>query len=206
MSYLDFELHSKHRDMSLMIDWADKRKSSMSDYSSSSESSGSSEDFKLSEDQQRLYQGSRAVPSPRRRKASSIHETREPPIALVTQPSTIFENERQEPNREPSVISMIQPTTLPSILSIKASILRETPTQLTNVSNPDIMLMEAYLKHEPSLHIQRTLDQFYYFMLENTEERDKDQVVYRWAQTKNHDKDPMIIMASQMWIWLIEDG
>lgn len=32
------------------------------------------------------------------------------------------------------------------------------------------------------LHCRRTLDQYSYYMLETTERRDKDQVVYRWAE------------------------
>jgi hypothetical protein len=38
----------------------------------------------------------------------------------------------------------------------------------------------AYLYHHPPVHARRTLDQFYYHMLENTEERDQDQVITRY--------------------------
>lgn len=43
----------------------------------------------------------------------------------------------------------------------------------------DQMFIQKYLNEEPPLHPRRTLDQAYYWTLDNTESRDRDQVVYR---------------------------
>ncbi len=40
------------------------------------------------------------------------------------------------------------------------------------------------------LHCRRTLDQYSYYMLETTERRDKDQVVYRWAEKQRKANQP----------------
>jgi hypothetical protein len=47
----------------------------------------------------------------------------------------------------------------------------------------------AYLYNNPPVHPRRTLDQFYYHMLEDTEERDRDQVITRYYHNvwkRNH--------------------
>lgn len=49
-------------------------------------------------------------------------------------------------------------------------------------ANVDTSLIEAYLNTERPLHCRRTLDQYSYYMLETTESRDLDQVVYKWAR------------------------
>lgn len=41
-------------------------------------------------------------------------------------------------------------------------------------------LLCAYLYNQPPVHPRRTLDQFYYHMLEDTKERDQDQVITRY--------------------------
>jgi hypothetical protein len=41
-------------------------------------------------------------------------------------------------------------------------------------------LLCAYLYNQPAVHPRRTLDQFYYHMLEDTKERDRDQVITRY--------------------------
>jgi len=48
--------------------------------------------------------------------------------------------------------------------------------------NIDTSLIEGYLMSEKPLHCRRTLDQYSYYMLETTESRDLDQVVYKWAR------------------------
>jgi len=50
----------------------------------------------------------------------------------------------------------------------------------------DMSLVEAYLnfKDVKPLHCRRTLDQYWYHMLDNTEVRDSDQVVYKWARNQ----------------------
>ncbi|KAK0713751.1 hypothetical protein B0T26DRAFT_873806 [Lasiosphaeria miniovina] len=59
------------------------------------------------------------------------------------------------------------------------------------------------------IHYRRTLDQYSYYMLDSTERRDKDQVMYRWA-TKQQDrvekKHAPILMVDQLWLWALPDG
>lgn len=64
----------------------------------------------------------------------------------------------------------------------------------------DEMLIQAYLRSTPNLHIRRTLDQFYYHAI-STEERDKDQVVYRYTQGKG--KVKKVFMVDQLWLWTL---
>jgi hypothetical protein len=79
------------------------------------------------------------------------------------------------------------------------------PSQPTTIklSKEEEQLVRVYLHHSPPLHIRRTLDQYYYYMLEDTRERDADQVVTRWAEQleKPHHN---ILMVDQLWIWVIK--
>ncbi|KAK5654263.1 hypothetical protein OQA88_7438 [Cercophora sp. LCS_1] len=52
----------------------------------------------------------------------------------------------------------------------------------TDVESPLINGYISPLEDTGPLHCRRTLDQYSYYMLETTERRDKDQVVYRWAE------------------------
>ncbi|MCJ1353318.1 MAG: hypothetical protein MMC33_003303 [Icmadophila ericetorum] len=73
-------------------------------------------------------------------------------------------------------------------------------------------LIMSYPDH---LHPRRTLDQFYYYMLDDTEERDKSQVVYKWGQKARTSRwsshkttfsaDPYIMMVDQLWLWVVDD-
>jgi hypothetical protein len=79
----------------------------------------------------------------------------------------------------------------------------------------DENLIDAYYE---SLHPRRTLDQFYYYMLEDTEMRDNTQVVHRWAERQHRrhlnsglgtqKPHPVIhvMMADQLWLWIIDDS
>lgn len=46
--------------------------------------------------------------------------------------------------------------------------------------NRNTKMLCAYLYNTPPVHPRRTLDQFYYHMLEDTKERDQDQVISRY--------------------------
>ena len=75
----------------------------------------------------------------------------------------------------------------------------------SNLSNTcDEMLIQAYLKSTPNLHIRRTLDQFYYHAI-NTEYRDMDQVVYRYTRGKGKDTDTKLVMVDQLWLWILDN-
>lgn len=57
----------------------------------------------------------------------------------------------------------------------------------------DKRLLEKFLLHDPPMHPRRTLDQAYYWTLNTTRSRDKDQVVYRATTAKGaefHKYDP----------------
>ncbi|KAF1942382.1 hypothetical protein EJ02DRAFT_345695 [Clathrospora elynae] len=62
-------------------------------------------------------------------------------------------------------------------------------------------LVKSYLHSPPALHIRRTLDQYYYHMLENTKERDIDQVVSRWSLAVKSETRHNILMVDQLWLW-----
>jgi ankyrin repeat protein/Mg2+ and Co2+ transporter CorA len=72
-------------------------------------------------------------------------------------------------------------------------------------STYDEMLLRAHLtSSQVSLHVRRTLDQFFYHNID-TQSRDCDQVVYRY-QTKSgyeQDVDPKIFMVDQLWMWTL---
>ena len=96
----------------------------------------------------------------------------------------------------------------------------------------DELLIKAYLNHKPPLHVRRTLDQSFYYMLADTRKRDRDQVVYRYvkralegeveteaAQNQGDDhvggkarldperskklQDAKLFMVDQLWLWII---
>ncbi|KAF2274003.1 uncharacterized protein EI97DRAFT_142312 [Westerdykella ornata] len=62
-------------------------------------------------------------------------------------------------------------------------------------------LIRTYLHNPASLHMRRTLDQYYYHMLGNTRERDTDQVVSRWAHNVKNMHLHNILMVDQLWLW-----
>lgn len=72
----------------------------------------------------------------------------------------------------------------------------------------DEMLVRAHLRSSSttSLHVRRTLDQFFYPNID-TQFRDQDQVVYRY-QTKGPGrrkswKEAKIFMVDQLWMWIL---
>lgn len=76
---------------------------------------------------------------------------------------------------------------------------------LTRASTRDEMLIRAHINSSTaSLHVRRTLDQFFYPNID-TETRDGDQVVYRYQTrwTEHKAKDPKIFMVDQLWMWVL---
>ncbi|KAL3468170.1 hypothetical protein BJX64DRAFT_246984 [Aspergillus heterothallicus] len=72
--------------------------------------------------------------------------------------------------------------------------INRTPTR-------DELLLRAHLTSSTtSLHIRRTLDQFFYPNID-TRTRDGDQVVYRYQ--KDSAQDPKIFMVDQLWMWIL---
>jgi ankyrin repeat protein/Mg2+ and Co2+ transporter CorA len=78
---------------------------------------------------------------------------------------------------------------------------------LTKARTYDEMLLRAHLRaSNTSLHVRRTLDQFFYHNID-TQSRDCDQVVYRY-QTRGRDQedpriDPKVFMVDQLWMWTL---
>ncbi|KAK4248638.1 hypothetical protein C7999DRAFT_30872 [Corynascus novoguineensis] len=89
-------------------------------------------------------------------------------------------------------------------------------------------LIRAYFDNDRfPLHCRRTLDQFTYHMLEDTERRDNTQVMFKWTKRdqankerashhqhnlqpsstpRRHDKGSYpLLMIDQLWIWILED-
>jgi len=91
----------------------------------------------------------------------------------------------------------------------------------------DEKLLKEYLSAIPALHPRRTLDQSYYWTLEDSSGRDRDQVVYRatapspglhykFRKHGNHPrydqcsenvlKTPRLVMVDQLWMWILDDS
>jgi hypothetical protein len=65
----------------------------------------------------------------------------------------------------------------------------------------------VYLDEEHPLHVRRTLDQYYYHTLEDTEERDNDQTGIRYhnshLKSQSSSPKPVLTMVDQLWMWVL---
>lgn len=68
----------------------------------------------------------------------------------------------------------------------------------------DERLLRDHLHETPPLHIRRTLDQSYFWTLEDTTSRDRDQVVYRGTKGGKY-WNARIVMVDQLWLWVLDD-
>jgi hypothetical protein len=73
----------------------------------------------------------------------------------------------------------------------------------TEGPSPDEKLIQAYLRSTHNLQIRRTLDQFYYHGID-TDDRDEDQVVFRYCRDRN--KQKKVFMVDQLWLWILGKG
>jgi ankyrin repeat protein/Mg2+ and Co2+ transporter CorA len=76
---------------------------------------------------------------------------------------------------------------------------------IQRASTYDEMLLRAHLTgSQVSLHVRRTLDQFFYHNID-TQSRDRDQVVYRYQCKRANERnvDPKIFMVDQLWMWTL---
>lgn len=72
---------------------------------------------------------------------------------------------------------------------------------------PDVRILRDHLHKDPPLHARRTLDQSYYWKLQNTDGRDEDQVVYRETKRgKNVLRTSRVIMVDQLWLYILDDS
>jgi ankyrin repeat protein/Mg2+ and Co2+ transporter CorA len=86
----------------------------------------------------------------------------------------------------------------------RAETLSFLPNKMKRMRTKDEMLIDAHLSSSTtSLHVRRTLDQFFYPNID-TKSRDEDQVVFRY-QTKSPGmgSDPKIFMVDQLWMWVL---
>lgn len=72
----------------------------------------------------------------------------------------------------------------------------------TEGSSREETLYHKHLRTASPLHVRRTLDQYYYWTLDDTSKRDGDQVVYR--ATQSSDEGARIIMVDQLWLWILD--
>jgi ankyrin repeat protein/Mg2+ and Co2+ transporter CorA len=82
---------------------------------------------------------------------------------------------------------------------------RIAPQLVRRASTYDEMLLRAHLaSSQVSLHVRRTLDQFFYHNID-TQSRDRDQVVYRYQckSARNAFVDPKVFMVDQLWMWVL---
>ena len=72
----------------------------------------------------------------------------------------------------------------------------------------DERLLRDHVQAEPPLHIRRTLDQYYFATLDDTSQRDKDQVVYRGTKAGRslHSRNTRVVMVDQLWLWILDDS
>ncbi|KAL6710652.1 hypothetical protein ACN47E_007709 [Coniothyrium glycines] len=70
-----------------------------------------------------------------------------------------------------------------------------------DIEEKEKAMIDTYLYGPSALHVRRTLDQYYYYMLKNTQARDKDQVVKRWAERHHLENRHNIMMVDQLWLW-----
>ncbi|KAH6627707.1 hypothetical protein F5144DRAFT_593882 [Chaetomium tenue] len=95
-------------------------------------------------------------------------------------------------------------------LAIKAEADKESATKESSGS-PTAGLISAYLNNSQfPLHCRRTLDQFTYHMLKDTERRDQTQVMFKQHRReiakddeRAKQKSP-VIMVDQLWLWVLE--
>ncbi|KAK1763331.1 ankyrin repeat-containing domain protein [Phialemonium atrogriseum] len=93
-----------------------------------------------------------------------------------------------------------------------ASRIKGTEMSEKTTLNGTEKLYWMYLDEEHPLHPRRTLDQYYYHNLDNTDERDADQTVSRYFQKRRHNsgvKSPgvetkeVLTMVDQLWMWVL---
>lgn len=72
---------------------------------------------------------------------------------------------------------------------------------------PDVRMLRDHLHQDPPLHSRRTLDQSYYWKLQNTDNRDEDQVVYRATmEGKSPLRTTRVVMVDQLWLYILDES
>ena len=63
--------------------------------------------------------------------------------------------------------------------------------------------LDAYISR---MHIRRTLDQYFYSYLRNTDDRDNDQVVTRYTRDVQREFFPSLLMVDQLWLFMLGES
>lgn len=75
---------------------------------------------------------------------------------------------------------------------------------------PNERQLRTGLYHDPPMHIRRTLDQSYFLTLEDTEARDRGQVVRLATAGKGlhsfHSGQSRVVMVDQLWLWILDES
>jgi hypothetical protein len=66
--------------------------------------------------------------------------------------------------------------------------------------------LQPFSDQPPGLQSRRTLDRYYYSHLEDTSQRDDDQVIYRYTagEQLRGGKAARIFMVDQVWVWVLD--
>ena len=79
--------------------------------------------------------------------------------------------------------------------------MKQTALRPTAESESGDLKVLSYCENPHPLHVRRTLDQYYYHAMDDTNQRDSDQVVSRYQKDS---LDPKVItMVDQLWLWVI---
>jgi hypothetical protein len=105
------------------------------------------------------------------------------------------------PKRKPPEIDVLKGKTLKSPKQVQEAL--RCCYDSAKDGDREKLLLDAYMEDRHPLHIRRTLDQSYYYMLKNTRARDGDQVVSRYG-VKMGRKQPVVMMVDQLWLWILE--
>lgn len=67
--------------------------------------------------------------------------------------------------------------------------------------------IREHLYSSPPLHMRRTLDQYYFWTVEDTASRDQDQVVCRGTRSRSDpEATARVVMVDQLWLWILDES
>lgn len=148
------------------------------------------------------------------------HQDNSPGLTPAGRSNTTYNKEKTEPKYRPDSFFLYMPylhyESERGRRDMQEAILKSGRfSKAPNAQHPrsgtyDEMLIRGHLTpSRVSLHVRRTLDQYFY-PNSSTVARDKDQVVGRYQAIQSnmdaYDFDPNIIMVDQLWLWVIDSN
>ncbi|KAI0009457.1 hypothetical protein F4779DRAFT_617633 [Xylariaceae sp. FL0662B] len=140
-------------------------------------------------------------------------------MSVINEANRLSKQPQKPPNR---LHNIVLATMVQRVIGEKKKPIRKTPSRtclarylltLARIAEEldfeaDERLLRDNIQQNPPLHIRRTLDQYYFPTLDDTSERDKDQVVYRGTKPS---RDPQahntrVVMVDQLWLWILDDN